>query len=118
MMLAAMRALTPAHSMYENAWAIAVQRVHAELWHMHQTFLTEKEADMRVCAKLTSELHRAWHEHGLAAREQAQLDAELMKVVSCCVTLKTQMPSVMAEALRRGLEELADGSPGKVFRDR
>jgi hypothetical protein len=80
---------------------------------MHQIFLSEKEADMRACAKLTSELHRAWHEHGLAAREQARLDAELMKVVNGCLTLKTQMPSVMTEALRRGLEELADGSPGE-----
>ena len=111
--LAVMRALTPAHSMYENAWAIAVQSVHAEISHMHQTFVSEKEADMRACAKLTSELHRAWHEHKLAAEERARLDAELMKVVSSCLTLKTQVPSVMTEALRRGLEELADGSSGE-----
>lgn len=80
---------------------------------MHQNFVTEKEADMRACAKLTSELHRALHEHRLATKERARLDAELMKVVSGCFTLKTQMPGVMTEALRRGLEELADGSSGE-----
>jgi hypothetical protein len=112
-MLAVMRALTPAHSMYKNAWAIAVQSVHAEIWHMHQNFVTEKEADMHACAKLTSELHRAWHEHKLAAKEQARLDAELMKVVSGCVTLKTRMPGVVTQALRRGLEQLADGCSGE-----
>ena len=110
MMVAAMRVLTPAHSMYENAWALAVQSVHAEIWHMHQIFVTEKEADMR---KLTSELHRAWYEQSVAATERARLDAELMKIVSGWVKLKTQMPSVMTEALRRGLEELTDGTSGE-----
>jgi hypothetical protein len=96
--------------MYEHAWVLAVQNVHAEIWHMHQIFMTEKEADM---CKLTSKLHRAWYEQSLAATERARLYAELMKVVSGCATLKTQMPSVMTEALRWGLEELADGSSGE-----
>jgi hypothetical protein len=98
--------LAPARSVYNNAWAVTVQRVHEEILQMRQFITYEQEAHHRTldkCAHLNNELQRAWHENGLAKQERARLDAELARAVDGCDNLKTHTPKLIVDALKSGI---------------
>jgi hypothetical protein len=105
--------LAPARSYYNNAWAVTVQRVQADILRMHEFFTNEQEAHSRtlgICDRLNSELQHAWYEHGLANKERERLDAELTRAVDGYDSLKMHIHKLVIEALKSGLGKLVGGS--------
>ena len=73
---------------------------------MRQFVTNEQEAHHRTlgtCARLSSELQRALHEHGLVSKERERLDAELTRAVDGYDSLKAHLHRVIMEALKSGL---------------